>query len=159
MRRAECHRAVSLVAAGLAPVLLMVGLGTATASAQVMGDRAERCSQALPRAEGIQQVTQEFLSTWSHRDRRTTYQLLNAWLAPNSRSLLQIIRAPQNQESLREIARISQELGSNQNVTRANVERIAKLGSTLKQSIRERREFTVTFTDDQGQQQTKTTAC
>lgn len=110
-------------------------------------------------ADGIRQVTAEFPANWSSRDRRTTYQLLNVWLAPNARKLQAVLAAPQNRAKLTEIARISRELGSNQNVTRDNVEMVAKLGRQLEQNIREQREFTITVADDQGQPQTKTTAC
>lgn len=138
-------------AIGLLAAALALGLSVGPAQALPSGDRAERCAIALTQAKGIQTVVDRLPGFWGER------ASINRWVQPNGRRLWSTLAASPNRERLSRLLNLMQDMVDNGG--RERIPRIQGYARQLVEDLRERREFTVTFTDASGQVVTKEVAC
>jgi hypothetical protein len=139
---------------GLLGAMLALGPAISPAQALPSGDRAERCNSTLQQAEGIKFMVFAFRT---HRGSDDRY-LINYWLRGNGPGLRRVLAAPANRALMTRVLNLSNDIAANRNPT-ANIAEAEQTIQQLVENLRERREFTVEFTDASGVVASKQVAC
>lgn len=142
-------------------VLLVAGLVAVPAHAAPTGDRAERCERAARAATDVRTLANGFRTHWSSTGRSTAFSLINTRLQAEASALASALAAAENRALLTRIRQISRDIASGTGDGRQQsiLDVLDHKANTLVSNAVQRREFTITFVDESGQQQTKTTAC
>lgn len=153
-------RPTRVMSIGMGLALLTGLVGPAfPAQAQPLGDRSQRCGDAYVVARDLRTLMRGYQQNWRNGADGITFALINRRSADERRKLSAVLAAPRNRDLLAQITAISNDFGARRNMTEANLERLLRKADELVSNVSERREFTVTYRDAEGQEQTKTTAC
>lgn len=146
-------------ATGLLGALLALGPAISPAQALPSGDRAERCNSTLQRAKGIRTMVFQF----REYSLRQQWIAINRWLQGdhprNGPAVRRDLAAPANRALMTRVLNLSRVIAR---ADRFPTEDIAEAEQTIQQlveNLRERREFTVEFTDASGVVGSKQVAC
>jgi len=142
-------------ATGLLGAMLALGPAISPAQALPSGDRAERCKSTLKRAEDIRYMVFYFREFKSLDERRSANRY---WLQPNGQNLRRVLAAPANRALMTRVLNLSNDIAATRNSTAAMAEAEQTI-QQLVENLRERREFTVEFTDASGVVASKQVAC
>lgn len=143
---------------GLLGAMLALGPAISPAQALPSGDRAERCNSTLQRAKGIRTMVFQF----REYSLRQQWIAINRWLQGdhprNGPAVRRDLAAPANRALMTRVLDLSNYIAANRNPTAAMAEAEQTI-QQLVENLRERREFTVEFTDASGVVASKQVAC